>query len=237
MSHLSLSIQPGDTFGRWTVTGPLVREKRGVGRLANYLVRYPCRCTCGTIRTVRAFKLLSNSRSCGCLELEQKRARAKHGHNRTGERTRLYRVWDGMMQRCTNASHDSFKRYGGRGVTIHDEWHDFSTFANWALSHGYNDALQLDRINNDAGYSPDNCRFVSEPTNKRNTSVNRYVSAFGHRLCVTDWALRPECHVTPGTIVRRINTLGWTPERAISEPRRSKKASPRFLGNHVTTHP
>lgn len=232
----SLAISVGDRFGAWTVLGPAIREKRGEGRSANYIVRYPCRCDCGAMRDVRAFKLLGNSRSCGCLKRATlAAANVKHGHNRQSGRTRLYRVWDGMQQRCGNPNHDSFPDYGGRGIVICSEWRDFRAFAQWALTGGYDDTKQIDRIDNDDGYSPGNCRWVSDAANKRNTSAVRMVAAFGETKCLTDWALDPRCAVRPQTIHHRINVRGWTPERAITAPRETRANSQRFAGNHVSS--
>lgn len=228
----SRAIAIGDRFGAWVVVGDAVREKRGEGRAANYVLRYPCRCDCGTERAVRAFKLLSNSRSCGCLTSTVKSARTRHGHGRRTERSRLYRIWGGMVQRCTNPKHDSFPEYGARGIRVCGEWRDFAAFAEWAASIGYDDAKQLDRIDNDRGYEPSNCRWVSDAENKRNMRQTQLVSAFGEMKCLTDWALDARCSVAPHTIARRLGVLGWTPERAIAEPRATRMHSPRFAGHH-----
>lgn len=213
----SLQISVGERFGRWTVTGPLVREKRGTGRAANYIARYPCRCDCGTTKTVRAFKLLTNSKSCGCLKRETLAiAMTVHGQNRPGRRTRLYRVWDGMRQRCGNTRHDSYARYGGRGISVCAAWDDFDTFREWAGSSGYRPSLQLDRIDNDGPYSPNNCRWVSEAVNKRNTSKTTHITAFGETKCLTDWAADPRCSVHVNTLRHRLFRRHQHPETAIS---------------------
>ena len=93
-------------------------------------------------------------------------------------RTRLYRIYDAMKQRCYNPDHKKYKDYGARNITICDEWlNDRTTFFNWALSNGYNDNLTIDRIDNNKGYSPDNCRWVDmsiQRYNRRNTILLKY---------------------------------------------------------------
>lgn len=88
----------------------------------------------------------------------------KHKEQINGKRSRLYTVWSNMIARTSNPKHDHYKHYGARGIAVCDEWKDASTFINWARSHGYRDDLLLDREDNDKGYYPENCRFVTRST-------------------------------------------------------------------------
>src|SRR3990167_9233467 len=104
---------------------------------------------------------LSNGRkqkSCGCHK------NIKHG----GFGTRLYKIWEGMKSRCLNSNRKAYKNYGGRGITICNEWLEFIPFRDWALSNGYKENLQINRINNDGNYEPSNCDFVPIKENLRN---------------------------------------------------------------------
>lgn len=226
----SKSIPVGARFGKWLVIGPHITEKRGEGRLANYVTFYPCRCDCGAERPVRAFKLLGNSRSCGCEKVSAFVERnTVHGMNARGDRHPLYTTWDGMQQRCTNPAHSSFHRYGGRGIVI--EWQDFRSFADWAMKNGWRHGLQVDRKDNDGPYSAANCRIVTDAANKRNKAANVMLTAFGETKCLTDWALDPRCSVTPSTIATRIDG-GATPDQAITALRKTRLGARRFEAHH-----
>lgn len=88
----------------------------------------------------------------------------KHGQCINGH-SRLYTIWCGMIERCEYKMDINYKNYGGRGITVCEEWHDSKTFIEWALSHGYEDNLTIDRINNNENYCPENCQFITRREN------------------------------------------------------------------------
>lgn len=110
------------------------------------------------------------------------------------ERDRLYQVYCGMKSRCYNPNVRCYKNYGGRGITICDEWlNDFEAFKKWMLEHGYDYSKsrkeqQIDRKDNDKGYSPDNCRIVTNKENCRNKSTCNYLTYEGETLTPKEWA-------------------------------------------------
>jgi len=117
----------------------------------------------------------SSCKSCHMSALHK--GRTSHG----GVGSRLYNIWSGMRSRCNNANDTGYKNYGGKGVSVCGGWDDFASFQSWALSNGYTDDLTIDRINNDLGYGPENCRFVSMAVQIQNTRRLRSTNTSGYR--------------------------------------------------------
>jgi hypothetical protein len=144
-----------------------------------------------------------NQKSCGCL---------KGTHHMTG--TAEYSTWSGMVQRCHNPSSNFFRHYGGRGIAVCDRWK--SSFANFYADMGPRPSgMTLDRIDNDKGYSPDNCRWATRKEQLNNTRRNRMFTVGGKTLNLTQWASLLGCSAT--TIYGRL-ALGWGVEEALTTP-------------------
>lgn len=158
-----------------------------VGRTYHYLTvlsterdKCKCQCVCGAITIVPKRNLRSgNTKSCGCWLVSGKQfkihieVRALHRIAKYKEKKirhpRLYEAWKNIIKRCSNPNHQLYKWYGARGIQICSEWrNDFFAFQHWARTHGYRRGLEIDRANNDAGYSPDNCRWVTRKENCQN---------------------------------------------------------------------
>jgi hypothetical protein len=102
----------------------------------------------------------------------------------------LYMVWCNMIRRCYRPRGHEEKYYYGRGIAVCDEWHDSAVFMRWALLNGYKKGLDIDRIENSKGYSPDNCRFIPHIKNMANMRRNVYLTIDGDRQCLAEWARR-----------------------------------------------
>lgn len=99
----------------------------------------------------------------------------------------LNSIWCGMKERCDNPNAHNYKWYGANGVSVCDEWNDFEPFYDWAISHGWQDGLTIDRIDGSKGYSPDNCRFVDLKTQCRNRRTNVYITVDGETHLQCEW--------------------------------------------------
>ena len=155
----------GKQFGRLTVTRRASNDKNG-------LSRWCCVCSCGASVIVRGQDLRRGRQvSCGCWKDENTSARDRtHGHSGT----RLHRIWKNMKSRCYNPRVKSYKDYGAKGVRLCEEWKDsFSAFYSWAMSHGYQDELTIDRINPAGNYEPNNCRWATRAEQSKNKRANK----------------------------------------------------------------
>jgi len=209
----------GTQFHDLTITG----ERRVIeqpGKPKRYV--YPCRCRCG-MEVLVSNTALRKTQTCGCLRKSLLLTlNWRHGDSKS----RLYYVWCAMRNRCTNTTRHNSHRYIARGITVCPEWvHDYLAFREWALTHRYRPGLQLDRIDNDGGYAPDNCRWISCQRNNGNRSDNVQIAAFGESRCVSAWARDPRCPVSYSTILYRIRRLDWPAEDAITTPRRGTSST------------
>ena len=130
----------------------------------NGMSRWLCRCDCGNEVIVYGRHLKSgNTMSCGCYHKEHNH---EFGYKHGGSNTRLYNIWCDMKSRCSNPNERAYKWYGGKGISVCDEWKsDFAQFKNWALNNGYNDSLTIDRVDSNKNYCPDNCRWITYKKN------------------------------------------------------------------------
>lgn len=153
-----------------------------------------CKCDCGNTVVTNDFALIHGmTKSCGCYYEEYQR-NSHYANTHRKSHTRLYKVWSAMQQRCTNPNNASYHNYGGRGIEMCKEWlEDFQAFYDWSMANGYDEnapqgQCTIDRIDNDKGYSPDNCRWVpmkKQVNNKRTTRIMEYNGAM---LNMSEWS-------------------------------------------------
>lgn len=136
-----------------------------------------------------------------------------HGETKTP----LYRCWLSVKTRCNNPAVAEYPRYGGRGITLCAAWRDYVVFAEWARANGYRYGLEIDRIDNNGDYTPENCRFVTGKVNCNNRRDNRRVLLFGEVKTTTEWSEDPRSRVGYATLTSRIDR-GWAVERALTTP-------------------
>lgn len=199
----------GAVFGRLIVLVPVYTRTKG--NKGAIIVK--CSCSCGN-EHVATWACLrgGNTSSCGCLSSELISSRqTTHGESRT----RLYGAWNGMVDRCHNPNSRSWRNYGGRGITVAPEWRQYGPFSDWAKCSGYQKGLQLDRIDNESGYSPGNCRWTTLASNLRNKRTSRLVNAFGEVKNLIDWIDDPRCVVEWSCLWCRLKR-GVPPELAMT---------------------
>lgn len=214
------AVKVGDRYGQLCVVEPAHRRERYVRktrREMSWCVTVRCQCGSQFECVVRSLVRGVTTRCRLCINRDISETLTTHGQEPIG----LYRCWSSMLSRCTSRGNHSWKRYGGRGITVCSAWQaSFLEFKTWAEANGYKPELQLDRIDNDSGYAPDNCRWVTPRQNANNTSANRRLTAFGRTRTVAEWAREKECTVSPITLRARLSR-GWEIEKAIATPARS----------------
>lgn len=175
----------GQRFGRLTV----IKVSKQVQKANRTRYYWLCQCDCGNEKEIRTDCLTSGLvQSCGCLKKEQDRINLTKFHRHKMSNKRIYHIWQKIKDRCLNPNTPCYDRYGGRGITVCDEWLVVDNFLNWAMENGYNDNLQIDRIDNNGNYSPDNCRWVSVKENCRNRRSNIVVEYQGENITLIELA-------------------------------------------------
>ena len=203
-------VKVGDKYGSRTVIGVPFRTKRfDLSRVvwATYCV---CQCKCGKIQCLHVADLRSSGECIACGNSAER----KKSHGGCG--TQLHKKWRGMLRRCYNQNDQRYADYGGRGILVCDEWrHDFAAFRSWSEANGFSPELQIDRIDNDKGYSPENCRWITPVGNANNKRCNVVLTAFGETKTAAQWARDRRCAVD-GKVLRSRIASGWNHEDAIT---------------------
>ena len=205
----------GQKFGKLTVIGFSHRD--------GTRVYWKCLCECGNEIITRGDGLKNgHTVSCGCYNKEMLKNsihNIKHGHSGT----RLHGIWFGMKERCYREECDQYPNYGARGITICPEWlgkHGAENFIKWAFENGYDEKADfgqctIERIDNDKGYSPENCRWATAKEQGNNKRNNRYITYNGETKTLTQWCeYYGLCY---NTVKRRIYR-GWDIEDAFFRP-------------------
>lgn len=149
----------GQRFGLWTV---IKQDGNTNGGAALWL----CACDCGASRSVVGRDLrVGKSTNCGC-EGARRLGSLRRSHG--ASKSRLHNIWKNMRKRCMNPNDPGFPNYGGRGISICDEWSEFSVFQEWALNAGYKETLSIERLDVNAGYGPSNCIWATAQMQSEN---------------------------------------------------------------------
>ena len=143
--------------------------------------------------------------------------------------TRLHKIWEAMIARCEYKKHPYYKDYGGRGITVCEKWHEYVNFRDWAIENGYSEDLTIDRIDNEKGYSPNNCRWATMLEQQRNKKSNHIVNLYGVGRTISEWA---EITGISKTTIRARLANGWTDEAALTIRVRARTKGYRPAANY-----
>lgn len=169
---------------------------------------WQCSCDCGQRPTVKGQSLRDgHTKSCGCGIADSNKRRAKHGMYRT----KAYKTWQGIKQRCENLKSDAYHRYGGRGIKVCDRWQEFENFLSDMGEPPV--GASIDRIDNDGDYTPENCRWATVQEQQNNISTNRLFTHDGKTQTLAQWAR--ELGIAYHVLKYRLNH-GWQPPKLFS---------------------
>lgn len=189
--------------------------------------KWLCACDCGNIAlVVLAYMMNGHTKSCGCLNKENaKKAKwSTHGHTRNGVRANAheYAIWSTMKQRCLNPKTASYRRYGGRGISIDPSWLGVDGFLTFYRDMGPRPSSEhsIDRIDANGNYTKDNCRWATSREQNNNRSGIRRITYQGETLTSAEWGRRTG--LRSDTIRNRLD-MGWDAERALTTPSNGRK--------------
>lgn len=193
----------GQKFVRLTVVSRSESDKHGN-------IMWNCVCDCGEVKRVSSSKLKSgHTKSCGCYNRDLRIA-ALTKHGMVG--TPVYRSWAGMKNRCTNANDPHWPRYGGRGISVCERW--LESFSNFYEDMGDSPfaGAEIDRIDNNGNYSPDNCRWATRAEQSRNRRSNIVLEYQGLKMCLAEWSRYTGIHYC---VIKKRYLRGLTPDRIL----------------------
>lgn len=194
-----------------------------ISKQGNYYEKeWLCQCSCGNIKNVKHKGLTSKTTlSCGCLQIEHvvnMNKETKTIHNLSN--SRIYKIWQMMKDRCLNSNNKDYINYGDRGIAVCEEWLDFNNFHIWSIKNGYNEILTIDRINNNKGYCPENCRWETRKIQSNNTRRNRYITLNGEEKTLQQWA--DYLNISKSSLSERIQRK-WTEDEILNNKRNKRR--------------
>lgn len=208
ISHLKFSIMKrpklvGQRFGRLVVL-----ERKGTDIFEKAL--WECKCDCGNLTTTTTSLLKSGkTKSCGCLVFENGKYLKTHGMSRSSE----YSIWRGMLDRCYNEKSVAYHRYGGRGITVCDEWR--TSFEAFYRDMGPRPSVNhsIDRQRNNEGYKPNNCHWATSLEQSNNRETTLIYEYQGEKKSLMEWC--QQLNMKYSLVYHRIKVLGWEFHEAI----------------------
>lgn len=209
----------GKKFERLTVIRYIPAEEREGHSIKKDNRRWLCKCDCGNFVRLRTEQILKGkAKSCGCYIKDIFRNQTIKNTTHGLKKTRLYRIWNNMKDRCCNENCKDYFKYGGRGIKVCKEWRDdFQVFYDWSINNGYTDDLSIDRINVNGNYEPSNCRWTTNKIQCRNRTNNLLLEYKGKTKSLAEWCeeLNLDYHLMHDRICNN-----WSVERAFETPKK-----------------
>ena len=206
----------GQEFGSLFVLRKMPTQHKN----GQYTAMWECECKEHKIISIVSTGNLKSGHTQGCKEcraVKTAKAKTKHGKRKHP----LYHKLDSMKQRCYLPSCDSYERYGGRGITICDEWLNketgFMAFYDWCMANEWKPGLTIEREDNNGPYSPENCKFKPMGKQARNRRTTKWVTIKGEGMCLAE-AVEKYSSVNYACVLRRL-TRGWSDEEAVLRPK------------------
>jgi len=213
----------GKKYGKLTVL-PIVyvediRDANGEIDIHKRKYILKCKCDCGNYYYANRLQLLSDKvHSCGCekaqrlAQMNRENKKYEDSDSQTSSiYNNLYNSWHAMCHRCLNSNDVHYQYYGGRGITVTEEWLDYNNFKEWALKNNWNSELTIDRIDSNGNYEPSNCRWVDMDVQHNNTRRNKILNYKGKTQSLADWVR--ELHLDYSSTKARL-ALGMSTEEA-----------------------
>lgn len=201
-----MEVKQGTRFGMLTI----IKEVEPYYYNGHPYRQFLCQCDCGKTSITTLGRLrIGMTKSCGC----QSGSRPNH---KELTNSRIYHIWSSMKQRCYDINAISFPNYGGRGISVCDEWrNDFMAFYNWAIAHGYNESLTIDRIDCNGNYEPSNCKWATMKEQMQNKRNNVMLELNGERHTISEWSRITgiKCGALQGR-----KYAGWSDEKTLTTP-------------------
>ena len=198
----------GQRYGRLTALKVCGKTEYGQ-------TQWECECDCGNKIFVGIGNLRSgHTKSCGCLSREKSSEIGKRNLKHGESFSRIYGIYSNILNRCLVHTSKDYKKYGGRGITVCEEWKkSYETFRDWALANGYKDSLSIDRIDNNGPYAPWNCRWTTAKVQQNNTRFNRVITYNGETHTLAQWS--EITRINYYTLWSRLKN-GWSVEKALT---------------------
>jgi len=219
----------GKRFGHLTITGLSDKNKT-----------YPLRrnwmllCDCGN-ETFSTTNMLTRGykTTCGKCVFHSRALSSNATHRQS--KTKLYRVWYGMLERCENSKNPNYKNYGARGISVCEEWRNsYQAFYYWAMQSGYKEGLSIDRIDNNGCYAPINCRWCSKKEQAQNRRSNVFITYKGDSKTVSQW----ESILGLGRdLIRSRLSRGWSVNDALSVATSEKRKEAAYQRRTLSVYP